>query len=181
MALNYLEALNISTDEADDCHTGWCQLKMMSKGEERQTLQSLINNGTITQEYQKMPQDTLDVIGTAIKAEDHFWHFGMSFSPICTNSLMRVSMPYWPVSVTSLPSVNFPTPTVGAAENHGPPTCSTKSWGKILDLSPGPAPAHLPVPSHPMQLYLSHDVSSFRRPTITAVTSSASSIHAGVL
>ena len=49
-ALDYLEALNIDTDEADNWHTGWKQLKMMFQGEDRQTLHSLIDNTTFTSE-----------------------------------------------------------------------------------------------------------------------------------
>ena len=59
--LDYLETLNINTDEADDQHTGWKQLKMMFKGEDRQTLQSLIDSGTITVEHQKTPQETWSI------------------------------------------------------------------------------------------------------------------------
>ena len=33
MLLDYLEALNINTDEADNQCTGWKQLKMMFEGE----------------------------------------------------------------------------------------------------------------------------------------------------
>ena len=71
--LDYMEALNIDTDEADNWCTGWKELKMMFKSEDRETLQSLINNGTITPENQKMPQEALDAISTTIKANEHFW------------------------------------------------------------------------------------------------------------
>ena len=48
--------LTLNTNEADNCmHTCWKQLKMMFKGEDGETLQSLINNGTITLESQKTP------------------------------------------------------------------------------------------------------------------------------
>ena len=47
----------------------------MFKGEDRQTFQTIINSGTITQESQKMPQHVLDAIATTIKSKDHFWHF----------------------------------------------------------------------------------------------------------
>ena len=74
-ALDYLEALDINADEADNWHTGWKQLKMMFKGEDKQTLQSLIDNGTITLEHKKIPKDALDATGITIKAKEHFWHF----------------------------------------------------------------------------------------------------------
>ena len=69
-AIDYLEALDINAEEADDCHTGWKQLKMMFEGEDRHTPQSLI-----TVESQWMPQCALDAIRTNIKSEEHFWHF----------------------------------------------------------------------------------------------------------
>ena len=72
---DYLQALDINTYEPDDWHTGCKQLKIMFEGKDRQTIQSLIDNGTITAEHQKMPQEALDAISTTIKAEDHFWNF----------------------------------------------------------------------------------------------------------
>ena len=56
---------------------------MMFEGEDRQTLQSLINNGTITPENQRTPQLALDVISTTIKSKEHFWHFWDELSDIC--------------------------------------------------------------------------------------------------
>ena len=70
-ALDYLEALDIDTDEADNWHTCWKQLKMMFNGEDGQTFQSLNDNGTITSENQKMPWGALDAISTTIKANEH--------------------------------------------------------------------------------------------------------------
>ena len=98
-ALDYLEAFNIDTNEADDWHTGWKKLKMMFEGEDRQTCQSLVDNGTITPESERTPQLALDAIVNTIKPA----------SPMSANSLIRVSMPYLPVSLPSSPSVNFPT------------------------------------------------------------------------
>ena len=74
-AIDYLKALNINTEMADESHTGWKQLCMMFKGEDRKSLQSLIDNGTITTESQKTPKLVLDAIGTTIKSKEHFWHF----------------------------------------------------------------------------------------------------------
>ena len=74
-ALDYLDALDIETDEADDCHKGWKQLKFMFKGDDRYALKSLLDNSTIMEESMKMPQHTLDAIGTTIKSEEHFWTF----------------------------------------------------------------------------------------------------------
>ena len=50
-ALDYLDALDIEVDEADDNRKGWKQIKLKFKGEDRQTLQTLIDNGTVTPEH----------------------------------------------------------------------------------------------------------------------------------
>ena len=65
-AIDYLEALNIDAEEVDKCKTGWKQLKIMFEGEYQETLQSLIENGTITLESQRTPQLVLDATGTNI-------------------------------------------------------------------------------------------------------------------
>ena len=72
-ALNYVDALDIETDQADDCHKGWKQLKLMFEGDDRQDLQTLMDNGTIMEEIMKTPQATLDAICTTIKYMEHFW------------------------------------------------------------------------------------------------------------
>ena len=48
---------------------------MMLEGKDCQTLKTLLNNETITPEYQKTPRWVLDAIAIIIKSEDHFWHF----------------------------------------------------------------------------------------------------------
>ena len=72
-ALDYLYALDIETDQADDHHKGWKQLKLMFKGDDRQAPQTLIDNSTILEDNMKTPHTTLDAIGTTIKSEEHFW------------------------------------------------------------------------------------------------------------
>ena len=52
---------------------GWKQLKLMFEGEDRQTLQALIDNSTITSEDMKTPRATLDATVTTIKSEEYFW------------------------------------------------------------------------------------------------------------
>ena len=47
----------------------------MFKGDNRQALQSLIDNGTITEESMKTSQHALDAIETTIKSKEHFWAF----------------------------------------------------------------------------------------------------------
>ena len=76
-ALDYLDALYIKTDEADDRCKGWKQVKLMFEGDHRQ---SLIYSCTIMKENMKMPQCTLDAIGITIKSEDISGPSGMNCS-----------------------------------------------------------------------------------------------------
>ena len=46
----------------------------MSTGEDRQALQTLIDNNTITPENQCTPICTRKAIQTTIKEEEHYWH-----------------------------------------------------------------------------------------------------------
>ena len=71
--IDYLDVLDIETEQADNCHKGWKQLKLMFEGEDREALQTLTDNGTITEENIKTPCATLDSISTTIKAQEHFW------------------------------------------------------------------------------------------------------------
>ena len=48
---------------------------MMFQGEDRQTLQTMINNNTITAEDQQTPTKALKAIQSCIKDEEHFWYF----------------------------------------------------------------------------------------------------------
>ena len=73
--LDYLETLDIDPEAQDDTRCGWKQIKMMFQGEDRQALQSLIDNNTITPEDQKTPKCALKAIQSCIKEEEHFWHF----------------------------------------------------------------------------------------------------------
>ena len=54
---------------------GWKQIKMMFAGEDRQALQTLIDNNTITPEDQLTPSHTLKAIQTTIKEEEYYWHY----------------------------------------------------------------------------------------------------------
>ena len=73
-ALDYLETLDIDPEEADQTQKGWKQTKMMFTGEDRQTLQTMIDNKTITTEHQLTPVNALKAIQTTIK-EEHYWHY----------------------------------------------------------------------------------------------------------
>ena len=48
---------------------------MLFQGEDRQTLQIMIDNNTITQEVQQTPTKALKAILSCIKDEEHFWYF----------------------------------------------------------------------------------------------------------
>ena len=48
---------------------------MMFKGEDRQALQTPINNNTISPEDQLTPVSALKAIQSCIKYEEHFWHY----------------------------------------------------------------------------------------------------------
>ena len=73
-AINFLEAFDINTEKEDSTQKGWKQLKMIFEGKDRQTLQTLINNWTISPEKLKTPQQVLHAIITKIKSEGHFWN-----------------------------------------------------------------------------------------------------------
>ena len=62
----FLEALDIYPDKEDESKHGWCQIKMMFQGKERQALQTLLENNHITPEDQLTPSHTLNVIQTSI-------------------------------------------------------------------------------------------------------------------
>ena len=47
----------------------------MFTGEDRQALQTTIDNNTITAEYQLTPINALKAIQTTIKEEEHYWHY----------------------------------------------------------------------------------------------------------
>ena len=47
---------------------------MMFTREDRQTLQTMIDNKTITTEHQPTPLNALKAIQTTIKDEEHYWH-----------------------------------------------------------------------------------------------------------
>ena len=61
--------------KADQTKKGWKQIKMMFTREDRQTLQTMIDNNTITVEHQLTPINTLQAIQTTIKEEEHYCHY----------------------------------------------------------------------------------------------------------
>ena len=60
--IDFLETLNIDPEKEDQHRTGWKQIKMMFSGEDRQALQTLIDNGTITPTDQCTPIQALKAI-----------------------------------------------------------------------------------------------------------------------
>ena len=73
--LDFLETIDIDPDKQDETKQGLRQMKIMFQGEDRQALQTLIDNNTITPEDQLIPTYTLKVIQSCIKDEEHFWHY----------------------------------------------------------------------------------------------------------
>ena len=74
-ALDYLETIDIDPEQEDQHKRGWKQIKMMFTGEDRQALQTIIDNNTITQQEQCMPIQALKAIQKTIKDEEHYWHY----------------------------------------------------------------------------------------------------------
>ena len=74
-AIDFLEALEIDPEKEDETKWSWHQIKMMFQGEDRQALQTLLQNNAITSEDQLTPSHALNVIWTSVKEEEHFWHF----------------------------------------------------------------------------------------------------------
>ena len=74
-ALDFLESLDIDPEKKDENKRGWHQIKMMFQDDDRQTLQDLIDNNTITAEDQLMPTSALQAIQRTLKEDEHFWHF----------------------------------------------------------------------------------------------------------
>ena len=73
--LDFLENLNIDPERQDETKHGWEQINMMFQGDDRQTLQTMINNNTITAEDQQTSTKALKAIQLCIKDEEHFWYF----------------------------------------------------------------------------------------------------------
>ena len=74
-ALDFLESLDIDPEKKDENKKGWRQIKMMFQDDDRQTLQDLIDNNTITAEDQLTPASALQAIQRTLKEDEHFWHF----------------------------------------------------------------------------------------------------------
>ena len=72
--LYFLETVDIDPAKHDETKHGWRQINMMFQGEDRQALQTLIDNNTITPEDQLTPTHALKAIQSCIKDEEHFWH-----------------------------------------------------------------------------------------------------------
>ena len=74
-ALDYLEMLKIKSDEEDQDKKGWTLIKLMFTGQDRQALQTLVENDTITEADQRTPRLALKAIQTALKDGEHYWHY----------------------------------------------------------------------------------------------------------
>ena len=71
-ALDYLELLKINPEEEDRQKRGWEQITTMFTGENRQILQTLIDNNIITAADQRTPILALKAIQLAIKDGKHY-------------------------------------------------------------------------------------------------------------
>ena len=72
--IDYLETIDIDPEREDENKKGWKQIKMMFT-EDRQALQTLIDNNTITPEDHLTPICTLKAIQTTIKEEEHYQYY----------------------------------------------------------------------------------------------------------
>ena len=73
--IDYLETIDIDPEEEDQQKREWKQIKMMFTGEDRQALQTLIDNNTITPTDQCTPTLALKAIQTVIKDGEHYWYY----------------------------------------------------------------------------------------------------------
>ena len=73
--IDFLEALNIDPDTPDESKCSWCRIKIMFQDEDREALQALLDNNTITPEDQLTLTHVLNAIQTTVKEDEHFWHF----------------------------------------------------------------------------------------------------------
>ena len=62
-----LETLSIDVETPDKSKRGWNQVKIIFREEDRNTLQTLVNNNSITEEIQHTPKLLLDAIETSKK------------------------------------------------------------------------------------------------------------------
>ena len=164
---------------------GWHQLKMMFEGEDRQTVQSLTNNGTITPEHQKMPCNSFDAISTTIKAKEHFWHFwdvcqhpneGIHALSTCICTLItqcKLAHPR-PRKCLQSWSCNMQCNTIGPETGSGSRTMSQLTYQSLL------AQCKL-LKSQCEQYQKAMERGPADLTTLTAVTTSASSIHTNTL
>ena len=74
-AIDYLETLDIDPEQEDQDKKGWKQTKMMFTREDRQALQTMIDNNTITPEGHSSPIHALKLIQTTVRDGEHYWHY----------------------------------------------------------------------------------------------------------
>ena len=70
--IDYLETLNIDPEIEGENKKGLKQIKIIFTGEDRQVLQTLIDNNTITLGDQCTTIHVLKAIQTTIKEEEHY-------------------------------------------------------------------------------------------------------------
>ena len=85
-AQDYLELLRIKPAEEDKEKRGWEQITKMFIGENRQILQNLVDNNTITETHQRTPILALKAIQKAIEDGKHHLHHKDDTPATTTNS-----------------------------------------------------------------------------------------------
>ena len=106
-ALDFLEALDIDPEAADQNKRGWRQIKMMFEGEDHQALQTLIDNKTVTPEDQQTPVQALKAIKSVLKDDVHFWHHCDQLLQIFASCQRKGYMPWQTEYVPQLPNASF--------------------------------------------------------------------------
>ena len=107
-ALDFLEALDIDPEVADQNKCRWRQIKMMFEGEDCQALKTLINNNTVTPEAQEIPAQALKAIQSVIKKDVHFWHHVISSFQIFASCLRKGYTHCQTEYEPQLPNASFP-------------------------------------------------------------------------
>ena len=107
-ALDFLVALDIDPEVADQNKHGWRQIKMMFEGEDCQAIQTLIDNNTVTPEAQQTPVQALKAIQSVIKEDVHFGITTISSCQIFASCLRKGYTPCQTEYVPQLPNASFP-------------------------------------------------------------------------
>ena len=106
-ALDYLDALDIEPDVADESHKGRKQLKLMFEGDDRKALLSFIDSGVMTPEHMLKPKPALDATGLQLSLKSTSGPTGMNLCWTCDSYLMKGFMHCLSTYVTLSKSLNL--------------------------------------------------------------------------